>query len=45
MFFKAVGSDYPSANPGVDHGDSEHKLEFVRKVKMQKKKVLAGGCG
>jgi uncharacterized protein len=45
LFHKAVGSYTHAANPGLDHGKDEHKLSFKRKVKIQKKKVLSGGCG
>ncbi|MCP5047684.1 MAG: YeeE/YedE family protein [bacterium] len=45
VFYRAAGSSVLSANPGVEHIADEHKSEFERKVKMQKKKVLKGGCG
>jgi len=41
-FEQALGSAHPSANPDnlKDEG-----LEFVRKVKLQTRKVRGGGCG
>jgi len=48
IFKKSVGSQIPLANPKRafnphDHGD--HEAKYAKKVKVQKKKVLAGGCG
>jgi len=45
IFQRAVGANVQAANPGKTHEDQEHKIEFQRKIKMQKKGVLAGGCG
>ena len=44
-FTQAVGSTQKSANPGNEHGLVERGITFTRKVKIQKKKVIAGGCG
>jgi rhodanese-related sulfurtransferase len=43
VFEAAVGSDQPGADPD-SHGDG-HRLEYTPKVKLQKKRVLGGGCG
>lgn len=42
VFNRAVGEAMGASNPGTEHG---HKLEFEKKVKIQKKKIIAGGCG
>ena len=41
-FYKSVGESIIQANPGVD---TSVKLVFKRKVKIQKKKAITGGCG
>jgi len=45
IFTKAVGSTQKSSNPGNEHGLVERGIAFTRKVKIQRKKVIAGGCG
>lgn len=48
VFNKAVGSTHQVSNPGLEQGHAilEHQgIEFKKKVKIQKKKVIAGGCG
>ncbi len=42
VFNRAVGASMGASNPGMDHG---HKIKFEKRVKIQKKKVIAGGCG
>lgn len=47
-FTRAVGDTLPNSNPGLDIGLAqlkEKQITFTRKVKIQKKKVLSGGCG
>lgn len=44
IFTQAVGSTLKSANPG-DEGLKELGVVFVKKIKIQKKKVISGGCG
>jgi rhodanese-related sulfurtransferase len=43
VFNRAVGSRIQASNPGIEHG-LEH-LKFEKKIKIQKKKVISGGCG
>lgn len=42
VFNRAVGETMGASNPGTEH---DHKIEFEKKVKIQKKKIIAGGCG
>lgn len=42
VFSRAVGATVGASNPGMEHG---HKIEFEKKVKIRKKKIIAGGCG
>lgn len=42
VFNRTVGATTPASNPGVGHG--EHKITFEKKVKIQKKKLISGGC-
>ncbi len=44
IFTRAVGSSPKEANPG-EEGLKGLGAVFVKKVKIQKKKVIAGGCG
>ena len=43
LFDRAVGSTILAANPGVEH--EPENLKFEKKIKIQKKKVISGGCG
>lgn len=48
IFTKAIGSTTPTSNPGTENGIHQLKqqnITYTRKVKIQKKKVLSGGCG
>ncbi len=45
LFHRHVGTSTHVANPGLDHKKNDHNFNFKRKVKIQKKKVLSGGCG
>ena len=42
VFNRAVGEAMGASNPGTEH---DLKIEFEKKVKIQKKKIIAGGCG
>jgi len=42
VFDRAVGEAMGASNPGTEH---DLKIEFEKKVKIQKKKIIAGGCG
>jgi len=44
IFTRAVGSTVKSSNPGVEVLE-EMGIKYAKKVKIQKKKVIAGGCG
>ncbi|MCB1142962.1 MAG: YeeE/YedE family protein [Leptospiraceae bacterium] len=44
QFFRAVGAQISASHPEESHGE-EHAIEFTKKVKMQKKKAVMGGCG
>ncbi|MDQ1352468.1 MAG: hypothetical protein QG657_2774, partial [Acidobacteriota bacterium] len=44
IFTQAVGSTMKAANPG-EEGLKELGVVFVKKIKIQKKKVISGGCG
>lgn len=44
IFTQAVGSTPKAANPG-EEGLKELNTAFTKKIKIQKKKVIAGGCG
>jgi len=46
-FSRAVGSTLKASNPGAEYLEKlkEHNITFKKKVKIQKKKVLSGGCG
>jgi len=44
IFTRAVGSTVKSSNPGVKVLE-EMGIKYAKKVKIQKKKVIAGGCG
>ena len=44
IFTRAVGSTPKEANPG-EEGLNGLGAIFVKKIKIQKKKVIAGGCG
>lgn len=45
IFTRALGAGLKSANPGSEGGLEARGIKFTRKVKIQKKKVIAGGCG
>lgn len=42
VFNRAVGAGVSVSNPGTEH---LQEIKFEKKVKMQKKKITAGGCG
>lgn len=44
LFSRAVGENVRAANPGIET-IKENNIEFNRKIKVQKKKLLSGGCG
>ncbi len=44
IFTQAVGSTPKASNPG-EEGLKELSTAFTKKIKIQKKKVIAGGCG
>ena len=44
LFSHAVGENVWAANPGPET-IKENRIEFNRKIKVQKKKLLSGGCG
>ena len=44
-FSRALGSTSPVSNPGQAHGGHTPSLDFEKKIKMQKKKKISGGCG
>ncbi|MCP4220504.1 MAG: YeeE/YedE family protein [bacterium] len=46
-FKKAVGESIASSNPGYNPEHTHHQPapEFIEKIKIRKKKVVAGGCG
>jgi len=44
VFFKAVGQTVKVSNPGIEYL-KEKGITFTRKVSLQKKKVISGGCG
>ena len=44
-FFKTVGLEFNSSIPEISHGNNSHQIEFIKKVKLQKKKAAMGGCG
>ncbi|HLP48879.1 MAG TPA: rhodanese-like domain-containing protein, partial [Candidatus Kapabacteria bacterium] len=44
IFVQAVGSTLKAANPG-EEGLKELGTTFTKKIKIQKKKAISGGCG
>lgn len=46
VFARAYGESLPVSNPVMEHGHDGHHIEkFEKKIKIQKKKVVSGGCG
>jgi uncharacterized membrane protein/rhodanese-related sulfurtransferase len=43
--FQSGGSHYENAYPIFGHEDGHGLIEFTKKVKMQKKRAVMGGCG
>ncbi len=44
-FTKAIGASTHEANPGTSTDLAKRGITFTKKVKIQKKKVMSGGCG
>ena len=44
-FCKTVGEELISSIPEIPHEKDSEKLEYAKKVKLQKKKAAMGGCG
>ncbi len=44
-FCKTVGEELISSIPEISHEKDSEKLEYTKKVKLQKKKSAMGGCG
>lgn len=44
-FCKTVGEELISSIPEIPHEKESEKMEYTKKVKLQKKKAAMGGCG
>jgi len=45
QFKYAVGDREMSSNPGREYLKKKNHIKYQKKIKINKKKVISGGCG